>query len=305
MLNDRVIRARRGLTLVELVAALVIAAAILAIVATVALRQQRTFAALTNDVALAGQLRDAASMLPMDVRGADVRAGDIREASDTSIEVRETIASAVVCDTLGSSVLLAPEGAGAITFAASIAPIQAGDTAWMFSAEDSTHPWRAYRVNAAVSAHAGDCLVGGPRLTGPALSAARTRVSLDSSPPPVALVGLPLRVTRPIRYSVYRSPDGNWYLGARDWNGTSNRFNTIQPIAGPFHAPAAGAPTFRWFDTTGAELASPVAAPNRVSLLRVALRGQTRSEDRILGSAQNTGPRRDSVSISVSVRNRQ
>lgn len=304
MLSDAGLRARRGLTLVELVAALVVAGTVLAVIANISLHEQRTFAALTNDAALAGQLRDAASMLPMDVRGADVRAGDLREASDTSIEVRETIASAVVCDTAGSSVLLAPEVAGPTTFTASIVPIQSGDTAWIFAPDDSTHTWQPYRVTSAASARAGDCLAGGPRLAGSALAAARTRLSLDSSPPPATLVGLPARVTRPIRYSVYRSSDGNWYLGARDWNGAGGRFNTIQPIAGPFLAPAPGMAVFRWLDTTGSELAPPVAARDRVALLRVALRGQTRTPDRIIGSSQNVGARRDSVSIAVSVRNR-
>jgi prepilin-type N-terminal cleavage/methylation domain-containing protein len=304
VLSDVAVRARRGLTLVELVAALVVAGTVLAVIAGISVRQQRTVAALMNDAALAGQLRDAASMLPMDVRGADVRAGDLREASDTSVEVRETIASAVICDTLGSSVLLAPQIAGATTFAGSIAPIQIGDTTWIFTPGDSSHAWRPYRVTSVGSSRAGDCLARAPRLVGPALAAARTRLSLDSAPEPFTIVGLPTRITRPIRYSVYRSSDGNWYLGARDWNSGSNRFNTIQPIAGPFQAPAAGTPVFRWFDTTGAVLPTPVDAGDRVALLRVALRGQTKGSDRILGSAQNTGPRRDSVSISVSVRNR-
>lgn len=304
MLNGAATRRRRGLTLVELVAAMVVAGIVLAVVTNIALRQQRAFVALLGDAALAGRLRDAASMLPMDIRGAAVAAGDLHEATDTSIEVRETIAGAVVCDTLGSTLVLAPPAVGAATFATSVAATQAGDTAWLLSLGDSVPGWRSHRVTAVGSTRAGQCAAGGPQLAGPALAAARTTVSLDSAPPLATLVGVPVRITRPIRFSFYRSADGNWYLGARDWNSASVRFNTIQPVAGPFQAPTTRAPAFRWFDSTGTSLSTPVVARERTALLRVDLRGQTRDVDRILGAAQNQGAHKDSVSISVSVQNR-
>jgi prepilin-type N-terminal cleavage/methylation domain-containing protein len=297
-------RARHGLTLVELIAAMVVAGVVLAVVANIALRQQRAFVALTDDAALAGQLRDAASMLPMDVRGASVGAGDLREATDTSIEIRETIASAVVCDSAGATLALAPPAEGTLTFAASIASIQTGDTAWLFSPDDSAPRWHSHRITAVGSARAGQCLPGGPQLAGSALTASRTTVSLDSVTPAPAIVGRPLRITRPIRYSLYRSSDGGWYLGARDWNVATAKFNTIQPVAGPFQGPATSAPTFAWFDSSGARLTTPVASRDRIALLRITLRGLTSHVDRVLGTAQNTGQHRDSVSIAVSVRNR-
>ena len=303
MLTGCVARRRGGVTLVELMATVAVAGAVLAIVAAVALRQQRTFAALSADAALAGQLRDAASVLPSDLRTAAVGAGDLREATDTSIEIRETLASAVVCDTLGKAVILAPFGGTAATFAGAMAPIQVGDTAWILSPDDSAHTWLGRGVLGVSSAHAGQCMAGGPRLSVPALAAPRTALTLDSVSAPLTLVGRPVRVTRPIRYSLYRASDGSWYLGARDWNDASAKFNTTQPLAGPFRSPGAG-PVFRWFDSAGVVLAPPVGRRDQVALVRIDLRGQTRSADRVLGSAWNTGPRSDSVSIFVAVRNR-
>jgi prepilin-type N-terminal cleavage/methylation domain-containing protein len=303
MLIGCVVRRRDGLTLVELMATVAVAGVVLAIVAGIALRQQRTFAALTADAALAGQLRDAASVLPSDLRTAAVGAGDLREATDTSIEIRETLASAVVCDTLGKAVILAPFGGTAATFGGAIAPIQAGDTAWILSPDDSAHPWRGHGVLGVASTHAGQCAAVGPRLSGASLAASRTTLTLDSVPAPQTLIGRAVRVTRPIRYSLYHASDGSWYLGARDWNDASAKFNTTQPLAGPFRSPGAG-PVFRWFDSTGAVLASPVARRDQVALVRIDLRGQTRNADRVLGSAWNGGPRADSVSIFVAVRNR-
>jgi type II secretory pathway pseudopilin PulG len=303
VLTGCVARRRRGVTLVELMATVAVAGAVLAILAAVALRQQRTFAALSADAALAGQLRDAASVLPSDLRTAAVGAGDLREATDTSIEIRETLASAVVCDTLGKAVVLAPFGGTAATFAGAMAPIQVGDTAWILSPDDSAHTWLGRGVLGVSSAHAGQCTAGGPRLSVPALAAPRTALTLDSVSAPLTLVGRPVRVTRPIRYSLYRASDGSWYLGARDWNDASAKFNTTQPLAGPFRSPGAG-PVFRWFDSAGVVLAPPVGRRDQVALVRIDLRGQTRSVDRVLGSAWNTGPRSDSVSIFVAVRNR-
>jgi hypothetical protein len=287
---------------VELMAAVAVAGVVLAVVAGIALRQQRTFVALSADAALAGQLRDAASMLPMDLRGAAVGAGDVHEATDTSIEVRETIASAVVCDTLGPSIVLAPSGTHATTFAGTIATVHAGDTAWVLAPDDSVPTWHARRVTGVGASHAGQCIPGGPHLAGASLVASRTTLSLDSAPQPTALVGRPLRITHPIRYSLYRSSDDSWYLGVRDWNSTTSKFNAIQPVAGPFEP--SGTPVFRWYDTTGALLATPVAWRDRIALVRIDLRGRTRGADRILGSSHDNGPRADSVTISVSVRNR-
>ena len=303
MLIGYVVRRRGGLTLVELMATVAVAGVVLAIVAGIALRQQRTFAALTADAALAGQLRDAASVLPSDLRTAAVGAGDLREATDTSIEIRETLASAVVCDTLGKAVVLAPFDQTAATFGGAIAPIQTGDTAWIFSPDDSAHAWRGRGVLGVASTHGGQCAAVGPRLSGASLTVSRTTLTLDSVPAPQILIGRAVRVTRPIRYSLYHASDGSWYLGARDWNDASAKFNTIQPLAGPFRSPGAG-PVFRWFDSTGAVLAPPGARRDQVALVRIDLRGQTRSTDRLLGSAWNSGPRADSVAMFVAVRNR-
>jgi prepilin-type N-terminal cleavage/methylation domain-containing protein len=303
MLTRRAERRRGGLTLVELMATVAVAGVVLAILAGVALRQQRTFAALSADAALAGQLRDAASVLPSDLRSAAVGAGDLREATDTSIEIRETLVSAVFCDTLGQAIVLAPFGRTAATFAGAMAPIRAGDTAWIFSPDDSAHTWRGRGVLGVGSTHSGQCTAGGPQLDGASLAASRTTLTLDSVPAPKTLIGRAVRVTRPIRYSLYHASDGGWYLGARDWNDASAKFNTIQPLAGPFRSPGAG-PVFRWFDSTGAALAPPVARRDQVALVRIDLRGQTRNPDRVLGSASNGGPRADSVSILVAARNR-
>src|SRR4051794_2584223 len=97
---------RTGLTLVEMVVSLSLTGIVLAMVSAISLRQQRIVADLAEQIASAARLREAAAILPIHLRSA--RAADIREARDTSLELRATIASAVICDTSSSALVLAP-----------------------------------------------------------------------------------------------------------------------------------------------------------------------------------------------------
>ncbi len=301
-------RVRRGVTLLELMVAIVIGGLALGLVSAVSVRQQRVFSDLADAAAMGGQLRDAAAILPIDLRAASAVAGDVRsgEARDTSIELRSTIASGVGCDTSSGHVLLAPPTGGAGTFGSVAVAIQAGDTAWVFTPMDTGDVWRPYRVASATGAAAGQCSPLGPHLSDSAVATAgRIALSLDSPPALAALIGTPVRVTRPFRYSLYRASDGAWYLGARDWNTASSRFNTIQPVSGPFLSAASGGLAFTYIDSAGRAIPTPVADTRAVALVGIAVRAQTRLAPRALAAATSTGGHRDSAVISVMLRNRR
>jgi prepilin-type N-terminal cleavage/methylation domain-containing protein len=122
---------RRGVTLIELIVAMTVGGIALALIAVISVRQQRLYADVADRAALSGQLRQASAVLPIELRGASAVAGDIREARDTAIELRSSIATAVVCDTLAGSIALSPAIAGATAFAGYLTAIAAGDTAWV------------------------------------------------------------------------------------------------------------------------------------------------------------------------------
>jgi hypothetical protein len=63
--------------------------------------------------------------------------------------------------------------------------------------------------------------------------------------------GSAVRVTRPIRYSIYRGGDGLWYLGVRSWNAALSRFNGVQPLSGPYAAPSPAGSRIEYFDADG------------------------------------------------------
>lgn len=304
MLSSVHSRNRSGVTAAELLVALTIAGIVLALLTGIAVREQRVFSDLADASALEAHLREAASVLPIDLRDLAPASNDIRQATDTALEIRATIASAVVCDTTATALVLAPATSSA-RFASFATPIAVGDTAWLLSASDTSDTWLPLAISASGTAPAGNCGALGPSLDPTEIATARTTISADhaaagSGP----LVGLPIRVTRPIRYSLYHVSDGLWYLGERDWNATTLRFNTIQPVAGPFLSATLGGLTFSYLDRTGTAIASPVADRTSIASVRIDLRGETDRITRAFGSKSTDAPsrRRDSVTVVVSTR---
>ena len=195
-------------------------------------RQQRVIGDLAGErgAALRGSSRDAAAiLLPIDLSSVSSGAGDIREARDTSVEIRATIATAVVCDTSGSKFVLSPGGDGADTYAGTLQldrgggyglgacrpPTRADELA------SASHPITA--TTPGIDAHmAGKCGPMAqrhhPMLNVVAQSASRVALTLDSQPPN----GRSRRCRSASRvpyaiFSLYRGSDGQWYLGQRDW----------------------------------------------------------------------------------------
>jgi prepilin-type N-terminal cleavage/methylation domain-containing protein len=292
------LRRRLGFTLVEMVVALALTGIVLSLVSAIALRQQRLVDDLADQRTVAARLREAATLLPIQLRGASP--SDLRDASDTSLELRATIATAIVCDTVASKLVLAPAADGDERYASFVAPIEAGDSIWILT-NGATPSWRVSLVTDVGSRTPGGCGALGPSLTGAALRA--SRVTVTTADASLAPIGLPVRVTRPVRYSVYRASDGNWYVGEREWNNVLARFNAIQPVVGPFLAASAGL-SFGYADTTGASLPVPVADRTRVARIDVTLHAQTRNAVRAFGSASTNGKRTDSTVFLVALRNR-
>ena len=302
MLTPR--RRPAGFTLPELLIALACASVLCAAVAAIALRQQRLFAELADNAAMTGRLREVIATLPIDLRAVSPAAGDIRDARDTSLEIRGTIASAVVCDTVGGvsgrSAILGPAAPGVETYAALLTPIAAGDTAWLLDARDTVEQWIPRRVTSVSTTTTSRCAAGGPVVSGTSFAA--TSLALDTLAP--ARAGSVIRVTRPARYSLYKSSDGSWQLGARDWNTTTSRFNTIQPLAGPLLPPSGRGLVFSYFDSAGVAVANPGAASSGVALIHVAARAKAGVPTRVLG-AKDAVRREDSLDAAVFLHNRR
>lgn len=297
-------RSRSGLTLAELLMAITIAGVLLALTSVIAVRQRRFYASTLARIAVSAELRETAAILPIDLRGVGVGAGDIRpgEARDTSLEFRATIASAVICDVASGRAILAPTSAAGTTFAGLLTPLQETDTAWVLASVDTSEIWLPRRILATTTAAAGSCAHGAPTLA-VALTSPRVSLTLDSLDASTRPGGV-VRVTRSVRYSIYRSSDGSWYLGQREWNPSTARFNTIQPVSGAFLAPGLGGLRLRYFDSSGAELPSGTASTRSIALVGVTMTAETKHSVEGTGSPNTALLRRaDSITLAIRPRN--
>lgn len=263
------------MVLIELLVVLTLLGVVLALVSGISLRQQQFLRNVDANAASSARLREARAVLPLDLRGlspADVRAS---EARDTSLEVRATIVSAVVCDTSGADAILAPKTRDSLTYTSMARNPERGDTAWVLDTSGDSSVWSPVAIDTAFVGLAGTCasvVASLAAASGPRWS---LRLRRDSARAPIT-PGTALRVTRPIRYTVYRASDGESYLGAREWNPSSARFDVVQPVAGPL-APGGSGLRFRYFDVAGVELAPTTVDVNRVALIQLLLHGAARA----------------------------
>ncbi|HEX7978435.1 MAG TPA: hypothetical protein VF461_07525 [Gemmatimonadaceae bacterium] len=253
---------RAGSSLVELLVALGLAAVLLAAATGSMLRQQRAAHWVGILGAAEAQAGHAVRLLPEELALLDAAAGDIvpGQASDSAIELRAVVASAIACDSATSVVTLAPDAGAAPPLGGISRAIAVGDSLWFLT--DSLG-WLARTVVAASRTTTG-CL----RPFAP--SASTTRLTLDTALNVGG--GTPLRVTRHERWLFYRASDGRWYLGMRDWNAASARFNASQPVAGPFvRALRSGERTgFRFYDSLGNALIPDGTNEGNIARVRVA-----------------------------------
>jgi hypothetical protein len=251
---------RAGSSLVELLVALGLAAVLLSVATGSMLRQQRAARSVGVLGAAESQASHAVRLLPEELALLDAATGDVvpGQASDSTIELRAVVASALACDSATSSVTLAPDAGGAPPLGGIARAIAAGDSLWFLD----TLGWRARTVVAASRITSG-CL----RPSAP--SAVTTRLALDA--PMDVGGGTPVRVTRHERWVFYRASDGRWYLGVRDWNAASARFNSSQPVAGPFvRTLRSGERTgLRFYDSVGNALVPDGTNESGIARVRV------------------------------------
>lgn len=259
-------RHRTAFTLAEVLITLALSALVLGIAVSVGARLQHRLLAESTRLAVDEQLAAAAQLVPLDLRAASAPAGDVVEARDTSLQLRSTTATGVVCGGSPTSLLVASHlGAGARSVALAAT---GGDTLWLLVDSDSVERWRPFRLSGARRT-AASC----PMLDAAAaqlfdvaqLWAADLRDSASVAP------GTFVRTTRPVRYSFYRAGDGHWYLGLHSWNAATARFNLVQPLAGPYASPLTGGTGFRYFDTSDAALPLGGADGRRVARVEMQL----------------------------------
>jgi hypothetical protein len=243
-------RAHPGATLAELLVAITLGALVLGTASASVLRQQRGARRVAGIVGGAAQTRAGSLLMPAELADLTPSSGDLvgREARDTALQLRWAVAAGVACDSaVGHAVLALADGDELAPGGVAVPP-RTGDSLWWYA--DASSGWRAQRITDVRNVAAAPCPA---RVSGAEQGSALRLALTDRDTIPAGAV---VRVTRPLVYVIYRSGDGSWQLGVRDWSDATQRFAPPQPVAGPFaRRTDTGLRTgFRFFGADDSEL---------------------------------------------------
>ena len=327
----RLTRVRRGLSLVEIMVALVLLGIVSGVIMRVVQRQQRFYQGVNQIVVQRSQLRQATSVLPIDLRALSSVGNDIAWATDSSIVFNVTVGTGSVCQLVsGSVVAMPPEVLYSEQMITSWYGYGRPDpknkpksayTVYIYNDSSSLgnqdDVWQKFTL-VDVTVDKTKCV--GPPTTIQDVGKDRPVLTLKSADPsdpvtggPLSQyigVGAPVRITKQVRYKLYKETDGKWYLGYSDYNATTSDFDPLSPVSGPYDAYSSGSGTgigFRYYDVDGNEIASGAGATDRAKIARVDLIARARTSSNVKAAGFQNGANqqyKDSLAVSVMLRNR-
>jgi prepilin-type N-terminal cleavage/methylation domain-containing protein len=301
-------RRGNGFTLIELAVVLSIVGIIGSAIGITMIRQQRFYRSASELLYARASVRDAMELLAADIRGMAV-ADTVRLLADSAVEMFVSIGSSVVCQRRDDfEIGLPTESPGGNTMTSLLTTPDSGDLALFYrdSAENGSR-WERHRISRLTSSSPGASCPEGTAFhaSGNGAGGKGLVVTLSDPLSGDVTVGAPVRFTRRGRYSLYRSANGDWYLGYRRCNAIGESVcGAIQPLSGPYRGyssdPQSTGLRFEYFDAAGSPLE---ASGSPLVLARVAVTARTESRHRLVieGRARTAA---DSGTLSITVRNR-
>ena len=298
---------RRGLTLPELLVAMLLLAIVGGGVTRVMMKQQQYYKDASKTAISKRELRLGASVMPAELRSISSSGGDILEMSESQIRMRAYIGSAIICAINSDDIWVVPRNLAKHTLTTYVTLPIDGDTVFIFNentqrgAQDDQWVKRVIRgsdlSNSACTASPyTDPILDPPTTKG------RRRFRLDAALPPEVQVGSVVRFSRPVRYRIYQETSGAWYLGLEEHSGGS--WGSPSPMAGPFR-PFAGSddPTsglqFRYYDSLGVRVTNMA---NKKDVARVDLFLRTNAGASAITERKGNALQ-DSVLMRIALRN--
>jgi prepilin-type N-terminal cleavage/methylation domain-containing protein len=323
-------RRRRGMTLVEIMIALVLLGIISGVIMRVITRQQRFYQGVNQIMTQRGQLRQATSVVPVDLRSLSSVGDDIKVATDSSMEFMVTVGTGIVCELPagGAQIVLPPD---------TLASTQVLTSWYGYGKPDPTvfayevyvyndsnvvgneeDRWQRFNLTASAT-RTDKCLASFTRVAD--LGKKRYLLTLSSATgepnDPVTggplsqyiEVGAPVRIARRVKYALYQESDGKWYLGFANRMASTGTYDTMSPVSGPYdpYGSASGL-GFRYYDVDGNEIASNPDSTGRSKIARIDLIARARTSGNVRAAGIQNGASqqyRDSLAVSVMLRNRQ
>lgn len=318
---------RAGFTLAELMVTVVLLGIVCAALLTFLNRQQRFYRSANEIIDARTQLRQAAGILPLDVRGVSTVGRDLLVIEPTRLRMLGNFGSAVVCARpagalFAHSVYLPPLNAAKNTYTTWFMPPQQGDSVFLFDENvgrgASDDRWVRFAIDSVIPEPASVC----PPTATPSFTLAsedakpryRVRVRLPGrlrdnteilAIPDSVKVGAAVRFERPVEYQLYQ-PAGSalWYLGFRESRQAG--WTPLQPLGGPYR-PAGGAAgdgvSFRYYTGAGVQVAS-TGDPVTVSRVDMVVRAAGTDRTNVISRKGPGGLFADSLALRVAIRNR-
>lgn len=294
--------ARSGFSVAELLVALVLLALVLSMFLGTASGNQKVLRGMRERILVNEQLRDGEAALVTDIRGAALSTDTVRMFADTALEFFATVGSAVVCTTPSSqtvSLVPADLSNGLMLTSIPVSP-DTGDLVSIYSKRDTltgARSWLRFRITAVGTAQSSTaCPVSSGFTMNADASKAAYRLTLNGSLAAVT-AGAPVRLLRRGRYSLYRSSDGDWFLGYKRCNAVASGCGTVQPVSGPYlpYSSSAAGLRFRYFDAMGT--AVQPARPLDIASVEITFRAEVSPQGRVSGRVV------DSISVVATPRN--
>jgi prepilin-type N-terminal cleavage/methylation domain-containing protein len=329
---------RFGFTLAELLVSLVLFGLVAGGILTMLQRQQRFYGSANALISMRSQLRQGLTVLPFDLRWVSTSDTNVNSAStkndadiysraDDAIEFRQIIGTSVMCGKKATSpvdtVIILPQALTVVSTAFSMTPV-VGDSILIL--DEGTMPgelddrWRPYEITAFSTASGTN---GCPFVTsaslfgsGPLLSAADTgkssyRLTLSPALSTTTGTDVPVRIFRRAKYQLYQASDNKYYVGYSDClrtYATASKCSALTPVAGPY-LPNSGTMTglsFVYYDSTGAKVPPGLGLPHtKIARIDLTLRGETRRAVDRTGMTVLPTKYRDSVAVTIGLRNRR
>ena len=326
---------RRGMTLVEIMIALVLLGIVSGVIMRVVTRQQRFYQGVNQIMTQRGQLRQGISVLPVDLRSLSSIGDDMIAVSDSSIEFDLNIGTGVVCSVAANDKIVLPplvlfSEATLTTFAPGITfdadEIARGVTVYVYNDSSTVgnfdDRWQKFRLTAFNGTGTSGCLAT-PFTSVADAGKRRFELTLEDTAGvadpvtggPISQyigVGAPVRIMKRVRYKLYQASDSKWYLGYSDWDRAHGTYLELTPVSGPYEPYATGvgaAPgfMFRYYDVEGLEVADLSLRTERRRIARVDIIARARTAANVRAAGIQSGvdqQYRDSLAVSVMLRNR-
>ena len=299
-------RNRGGFSLAEIMVALVLLGIVCGGIMTVIMRQQTFYRSATDVIDTRQQIRQATTVVPVDLRGVSSVGGDILVMTDSALEVRANIGSGILCSHAPNQITIPPENLfGGKAFTSFLTKPQVGDVAIIFN--DSTpgnqdDTWQIVTITTIDSTVAG-CTA----FTDVGNDAAKYRYVYTVAPNLSTLIvnGAPIRFARRSKYATYQSPsDGLWWLGYRECRGDGTGCAAIQPVSGPYRPYVANDTVNSGISFVYRDVANNVTnVPTSVARIELFVHGETQAPVALGGGVP--AKYRDYQKVTIAIRNRQ